>query len=62
VVVVASLVGGLIAGPINPIYETVIQEHTPPQMLGRVFARLSALAHAGVPFGAALIGFAVEGV
>ena len=31
-------------------------------MLGRVFGALTALAQAGVPFGAVLAGFVVEGV
>jgi hypothetical protein len=30
---------GLLFGPINPLAVSVIQEHTPPQMLGRVFGR-----------------------
>jgi predicted MFS family arabinose efflux permease len=50
----------LIAGPIKPLYVTVIQENTPPQMLGRVIGTLNALAQAGIPFGAALAGFVVE--
>jgi predicted MFS family arabinose efflux permease len=62
VVVAAVALGGLIAGPINPLYATVIQEKTPPQMYGRVFGTLNALAQAGIPLGAALAGFVVEGV
>jgi MFS family permease len=62
VVVAAGALGGLIAGPINPLYETVIQERTPPPMLGRVFGTLNALAQAGIPFGAVLAGFAAEGL
>ncbi len=52
VVVPAGFVGGLLFGPINPLASTVIQEHTPPQMLGRVFGALTALAQAGIPIGA----------
>jgi predicted MFS family arabinose efflux permease len=62
VAVAAVALGGVIAGPINPLYATVIQEETPPQMLGRVFGTLNALAQAGIPLGAALAGFVVEGV
>jgi predicted MFS family arabinose efflux permease len=62
VAVAAGALGGLIAGPINPLYETVIQENTPPHMLGRIFGTLNALAQAGIPLGAALAGFVVEGV
>jgi predicted MFS family arabinose efflux permease len=62
IVVTAGALGGLFAGPINPLYETIIQENTPPQMLGRIFGTLNALAQAGIPLGAALAGFVVEGV
>jgi MFS family permease len=62
VAVVAAALGGLIGGPINPLYETVIQENTPPQMLGRVFGAVNALAMAGIALGAALAGFVIEGV
>lgn len=58
----AGALGGLISGPINPLYETVIQEQTPPQMLGRVFGALRSLAMAGIPFGTALAGLAVQGL
>ncbi len=56
------LLGGLLAGPGNPLVETAIQEHTPPAMLGRVFGTLNALAQAGIPLGAALAGVVVEGL
>jgi predicted MFS family arabinose efflux permease len=62
IVVTAGTLGGLFAGPINPLYETVIQENTPLQMLGRIFGTLNALAQAGIPLGAALAGFVVEGL
>lgn len=59
-IVLAGVVGGLAAGPINPILETVLQENTPPQLMGRVFAAFLAFAQAGIPFGAAIAGFAIE--
>ena len=62
VVVAALAVAGLIFGPTNSLFATVIQENTPPQMLGRVFGALTALAQAGIPFGAVLAGVVVEGV
>jgi hypothetical protein len=37
-----------------------IQEHTPPQLLGRVFGALTALAQAGIPIGAVLAGVVVQ--
>jgi MFS family permease len=55
------LIGGLVAGPINPILETVVQENTPPELMGRVFGLFIALAQAGIPFGAAVAGVVIEG-
>ena len=40
----------------------MIQEHTPPQLLGRVFGALTALAQAGIPIGAVLAGVVVQQV
>jgi hypothetical protein len=55
------VVAGVIAGPINPLFLTVIQERTPAAMSGRMFATTTALAQLGIPFGAVLAGFAVQG-
>jgi hypothetical protein len=60
IAIVAALAAGLAFGPVNPIFATVTQEHTPPQLLGRVFGALTALASAGVPIGAALVGVVVQ--
>ena len=57
----AGFVAGLAAGPINPILATVVQENTPPQLLGRVFGAFLAFAQAGIPFGAAAAGVVIEG-
>jgi len=59
-VAIAAGLGGLAAGPINPIFLTVMQERTPPQMLGRASGAFNGLVQAGIPFGAALAGFAIE--
>jgi MFS family permease len=59
-VVAAVFLAGLLAGPINPIYETVIQEHTPPEMLGRVFGTITALAFALIPVGSVLSGVSIQ--
>ena len=58
--VLAGLVAGFAAGPINPILATVVQENTPPQLLGRVFGAFLAFAQAGIPFGAAIAGLVIE--
>ena len=60
VLVIAGFVGGLLFGPVNPIASTVIQEHTPSDLLGRVFGALTALAQAGIPIGALLAGVVVQ--
>ena len=60
-IVLSGIVGGLVAGPINPILETVVQENTPPELMGRVFGVFIALAQAGIPFGAAIAGLVIEG-
>lgn len=60
-IVLAGLVSGLLAGPINPILETVVQENTPPELMGRVFGAFIAFAQAGIPFGAAIAGLVIEG-
>jgi MFS family permease len=60
-IVLAGVVAGIVAGPINPIVETVVHENTPPGLMGRVFGALTAFAQAGIPFGAAIAGFAIEG-
>jgi predicted MFS family arabinose efflux permease len=62
VVVAAAALAGLIAGPINPLYETVIQEKTPPEMLGRTFGTITALEYVGIPIGSILAGVVVEEV
>ena len=56
------MIGGLIFGPVNAVFATIVQENTRPEMLGRVFGALTALAFAGVLIDAALTGFAIEGL
>ena len=56
----AALVAGLLFGPINPIFTTVIQANTEEHMLGRTFGTASAVAQAGIPVGAALAGVVVQ--
>jgi MFS family permease len=59
-IVLAGVVSGIVAGPINPIVETVLHENTPPRLMGRVFGALTAFAQVGIPFGAAIAGLAIE--
>lgn len=62
IIVGALVFAGLIAGPLNPIISTVVQEQTPVAMRGRVFGVLDALALGGVPIGMAVVGFVIEGI
>jgi predicted MFS family arabinose efflux permease len=62
IMVAAVTVAGLLIGPTSILFVTVIQENIPTHMQGRVFGALSALAMAGIPLGAVLAGFVVEGV
>ena len=61
VIVAAFVLVGFVAGPINPIFAIIFQEHTPPRMRGRAFGVLNALAMAATPIGMALGGLLVEG-
>jgi MFS family permease len=58
---VAGIAGGIAAGPINPILETVVQQNTPSQLMGRVFGAFLAFSQAAIPFGAAIAGLVIQG-
>ena len=59
-VVAAMFLGGVAAGPINPILLTVFQDHTLPEMRGRIFGLLTAVAWSMIPVGRLLGGYLVE--
>jgi MFS-type transporter involved in bile tolerance (Atg22 family) len=58
--IVAAIAAGLAFGPVNPIFATVTQANTPPQLLGRVFGALTTIAQAAIPIGAVVVGIAVQ--
>jgi|tagenome__1003787_1003787.scaffolds.fasta_scaffold20955586_2 MFS family permease len=60
VAIVAAIAAGAAYGPVNPIFATVTQENTPPQLLGRVFGALTAIAQSAIPIGALLAGIVVQ--
>lgn len=62
VAVGALALAGFLAGPLNPLISTVIQENVPRELRGRVFGVLDAVATGGVPLGMVSVGFLVEGV
>jgi hypothetical protein len=45
---------------INLLYETVIQEQTPPQTLGHLLGAVQPVSMAGMPVGTVLAGIAVQ--
>lgn len=59
-VAIVAAAAGLAFGPVNPIFATVTQENTPPQLLGRVFGALTTIAQAAIPIGALVAGVAVQ--
>ncbi|WP_243638114.1 MFS transporter [Rubrobacter taiwanensis] len=60
IVMVILFVMGLAAGPLNALLYTVVHEHTPPEVRGRVFGVFFALALAMVPLGMVLSGYFLE--
>jgi MFS family permease len=62
VVLLAQLMSGMAAGPINPVLSTIEFERIPPNMRGRVFGTMTAGAWMAMPLGVLLGGYAVEGI
>jgi MFS family permease len=56
----ALFVAGFALGPPNPLTYSVLQERTPPRMLGRVLGAGVSLSMVGAPAGLVLCGYALE--
>jgi MFS family permease len=56
----ALFMAGLALGPPNPLTYSVLQERTPPWMLGRVLGAGVSLSMVGAPAGMVLCGYALE--
>ena len=56
----ALFVSGFALGPPNPLIYSVLQERTPPRMLGRVLGAGVSLSMVGAPAGMVLCGYALE--
>ena len=56
----ALFVAGFALGPPNPLTYSVLQERTPPRMLGRVLGAGVSLSMIGAPAGMVLCGYALE--
>jgi len=60
VLVVISITGGILAGPLNPILSVVMYRRIPDHMRGRVFGILSAGVLIAMPIGGVLGGYLLE--
>jgi predicted MFS family arabinose efflux permease len=60
VALIAFLVIGIAAGPINPIISTVIFERVPRHMRGRVTSAVTAGAFVAIPLGMLVFGYVSE--
>jgi MFS family permease len=56
VLLIAGFLGGLMTGPLNPIFNVAFQNRTPEAMRARVFGIAMASNYIAVPLGALLIG------
>jgi MFS family permease len=62
VIVVTQAIGGLAAGPLNPIMGAVEYERIPAELRGRVFGAMTAGAWAAMPVAVIAAGYLVEGI
>ena len=56
VLLVAGFLGGLVAGPLNPIFNVAFQVRTPESMRARIYGIAMASNFVAVPLGALLMG------
>lgn len=62
VILSVLLISGVASGPINPIIDTINQEHAPIGMRGRVIGTAMAGAYLALPLGTVLAGYLLEGI
>jgi MFS family permease len=60
IILISMFLNGILAGPLNPLIMTVMQEQVPSQMRGRVFGLISAGAYIATPLGILLAGYLME--
>jgi MFS family permease len=51
---------GISFGPLNPLIDTLVQEHTPMHIRGRVFGMIGAIDGVSIPLGILLGGYGLE--
>jgi predicted MFS family arabinose efflux permease len=54
-------ISGFATGSVNPLVTTILQERTLPEMRGRVFGTVSAIASIAAPLGMLIAGAALSG-
>lgn len=59
ILIVAHIVSGFGAAPLNPLIDTVVQERIPTKMRARVFGTITAGVYIGIPVGAFVSGYVV---
>jgi MFS family permease len=59
-VLALSFITGAAGGPLNPLITTLIQKGTPPELLGRVFGAVTAVAFAAAPLGMLVAGWITQ--
>jgi MFS family permease len=59
-VLVATIISGVGAGPLNPIIDAVLYERIPSAMRGRVFGAITAGAWVAMPLGMLLGGILTQ--
>ena len=60
IILIAALITGIAAGPLNPIIDAVLYERVPPDMRGRVFGTITAGAWLTMPLAMLVSGFLTE--
>jgi MFS family permease len=60
VALVALALVGVVAGAVGPLFHTVRQERTPPELRGRVFATVAAAEAVAIPLGVLVAALVVE--
>ncbi|MFE9610891.1 MFS transporter [Streptomyces sp. NPDC006012] len=60
IMLVVAFAIGLASGPINPLVTGVVERSTPPEMLGRIWGAVMAMAFAAAPVGIFIAGWLAQ--
>lgn len=59
-IVVLALLAGVLWGPFNPLWNSVVQRRIEPQLQGRVYGLQMSVLYAAPPLGQLVVGYAVD--